>query len=193
MNGTPRNEWLLMRSRRLNPVLMALGMALLSAANNSALPAAPSAPGAVPTRIALGSTAPDFSLPDMRGETHTLHALRGHVVVLNFWAFWCDTWKAEMPQLQELAARQDELGFRLLAISVDGTRLKEFASRMRSQRPFPVLLDVGGVVRGEYGVTKVPTVIIIDRAGRVRTLRSAYPGNPTVLTAIRAAAGTVRR
>lgn len=133
----------------------------------------------------LGSNAPSFSLPDINGRQISLDDYRGKVVVLNFWAFWCDTWKAEMPHLQDLIGRQDELGFRLVAVSVDGTRLPEFQKRMKGKISFPVLMDVGGQVRTRYGVSHVPTVIIIDRAGRVRYTAYGYPGNYVVLRELR--------
>ncbi|MGH9206837.1 MAG: peroxiredoxin family protein, partial [Acidimicrobiales bacterium] len=44
--------------------------------------------------------APSFALLDIHGRQVQLDDFRGQVVVLNFWAFWCDTWKAEMPHLQ---------------------------------------------------------------------------------------------
>ena len=133
-----------------------------------------------------GSLAPAFALPDIHGRQVRLDDYRGQVVVLNFWAFWCDTWKAEMSHLQELIPRQEELGFRLIAISVDGTRLPEFQQRTAmSNTPFPVLMDVGGQVCAGYRVAHVPTVVIIDRAGRVRYTAVGYPGNHVVLREVR--------
>ncbi|MDQ2798975.1 MAG: redoxin domain-containing protein, partial [Armatimonadota bacterium] len=46
---------------------------------------------------ARGSQAPAFSLLDSQGRQVRLDDYKGQVVVLNFWAFWCDTWKAELP------------------------------------------------------------------------------------------------
>lgn len=134
----------------------------------------------------MRSVAPAFSLPDIHGRLVSLDDYRGKVVVLNFWAFWCDTWKAEMPHLQDLIGRQDELGFRLVAVSVDGTRLPEFQTRTSGGKvPFPVLMDSGGQVRTQYGVAHVPTVVIIDRVGRVRYTACGYPGNYVVLRELR--------
>jgi peroxiredoxin len=133
-----------------------------------------------------GSLAPAFALPDIHGRQVRLDDYRGQIVILNFWAFWCDTWKAEMPHLQELIPQQEELGFRLVAISVDGTRLPEFRKRTAGIRiPFPVLLDVGGQVCARYKVACVPTVVIIDRVGRVRYAACGYPGNHVVLREVR--------
>ena len=105
--------------------------------------------------------------------------------MLNFWAFWCDTWKAEMPSLKELSGRQDEIGFRLVAVSVDGTRRAEFDKQTGGDVPFPVLLDAGGQVSARYRVHHVPTVVIIDSDGVIRFTAYGYPGNEVILHELR--------
>ncbi len=137
----------------------------------------------------VGGLAPAFALPDLSGRPLALDSLRGRPVVLNFWAFWCDTWKAELPSLRALAEQQDEMGFRLVAVSVDGTRLAEFQRLTGGQVPFPVLLDAGGAVSRRYAVRHVPTVVILDGAGRVRFVASGYPGNAVVLRELRKIGG----
>ncbi len=133
----------------------------------------------------VGSQAPSFVLPDVQGRPVHLEDYKGHILILNFWAFWCDTWKAEMPSLEELAGRQEELNFRLAAVSVDGTRLSEFARRTGSTVPFPVLLDAGGRVSARYRVHHVPTLVIIGPDGGVRFTAYGYPGNAVVRRELR--------
>ncbi|HZT41989.1 MAG TPA: TlpA disulfide reductase family protein [Chthonomonadaceae bacterium] len=133
----------------------------------------------------VGQVAPEFTLPDIKGHPVRLQDFKGKPVVLNFWAFWCDTWKDEMPHLKALAARQDELGFRLVAISVDGKRLQEFLNRTKGEVPFPVLLDAGGGVSARYTISHVPTVVIVDAGGRVRSVKVGYPGNHVILAVLR--------
>ena len=131
--------------------------------------------------VRVGSIAPVFTLPDVKGKTFDLQAHRGEIVVLNFWAFWCDTWKAELPHLKVLAARQEEMGFRLVAVSVDGTRLREFMNITNGNLPFPVLLDGGANVSQRFRIAHVPTVIILDGAGKIRYRTFGYPRNDVVL------------
>ncbi len=145
--------------------------------------------------LKAGDDAPQFALPDIKGKQVSLEEYRGKPVVLNFWAFWCDTWKAELPYLKELAPRRNEIGFRMLAISVDGTRLQEFQRVTEGKTPFPVLLDVGGKVSAQYHIAHVPTVVILDGVGKVRYVKVGYPGNEAVLHQLRrlvspASAGT---
>ena len=133
----------------------------------------------------VGQVAPSFTLPDVKGHPVRLRDFKGKPVVLNFWAFWCDTWKEEMPHLKVLAAQQEEMGFRLVAISVDGKRLPEFLNRTKGDVPFPVLLDAGGSVSAHYAISHVPTVVIVDAGGRVRSVKVGYPGNHVLLAALR--------
>lgn len=142
--------------------------------------------------LRIGEVAPDFALLDINGKQHHLADFKGKIVVLNFWAFWCDTWEDELPHLKELAKQQDKLDFRLVTISVDGTRLQEFLKRTRGDVPFPVLLDVGGKVSAAYQVAHVPTVIIVDGEGRVRFVKSGYPGNHVILGEVRKVAKKLR-
>ena len=133
----------------------------------------------------LGSAAPAFVLPDTAGQSVSLEQYRGQTVVLNFWAFWCDTWKAEMPSLKELAAEQGDMNFQLVAVSVDGARRTEFNRRTGGVVPFPVLLDGGGRISRRYSVHHVPTVVIVDPDGVVRFTAYGYPGNQVILHELR--------
>ena len=160
----------------LLPCLMSL--LLLTAPIYAATPAKHGGPP-------VGTAAPEFSLLTVQGKQFRLADYRGKTVVLNFWAFWCDTWKAEMPSLTELAGRQQDMKFTLLAASVDGTRLSEFQRRPAGAVPFPVLMDVGGQVSARYTVRHVPTVVIIDPQGVVRYTSDGYPGNFVILRELR--------
>lgn len=145
-----------------------------------------------PNGPVIGSAAPAFVLPNTAGQPVSLEAYRGRTVVLNFWAFWCDTWKAEMPSLKELAAEQDERGFQIVAVSVDGARKAEFDRCTSGSVPFPVLLDGGGRTSRRYAVHHVPTVVIVDPDGIVRFTAYGYPGNQIVLRELRKIASKPR-
>jgi peroxiredoxin len=116
------------------------------------------------------SRAPDFSLQTPDGETVTLAALRGKVVLLNFWATWCPPCKAEMPDLNNLhrkyAAEHD---FVVLGVDFeeDAETVQPFLQQYRLI--FPVVLDRDGRVTTKlFGVRPLPTTFIIDREGFVR-------------------------
>jgi peroxiredoxin len=139
---------------------------------------------------AVGQHVPAFELFDLSRIIHRLSDCREPVIVLNFWAFWCDTWKAQLPQLVELSRQQEELNFRLLVISVDGQWSDSQRQYLRQQKlPFAVLLDGQKSVARALGVRRVPTVMVLDEKRRVRWVHEAYPGNPVVLKAVRGALG----
>ena len=142
------------------------------------------APGRAEPAIA---DAPTFVLADTHGRQTRSDDLKGAVLVLNFWAFWCDTWKEELPHLKALAGKQEEVGFRLVAVSVDGTRMEEFRRLTHDALPFSVLLDAGGAVSAAYHVEHVPTVVVIDATGRIRFRSVGYPGNDVVLHEVKRA------
>jgi len=127
-----------------------------------------------------------FSLFDTSGRYISLSDYKGQYVVLNFWAFWCDTWKQELPSLINLYSDESADHFALLAVSIDGARLPVFERNTSGQKiPFPVLLDTGSTVSKTYRVTHVPTVIILDRNGKVCYSTFGYPGNHVVLSELR--------
>lgn len=137
----------------------------------------------------LGMGLPRLVLPDLHGQPYELTAVDSPVLVLNLWAFWCDTWKEQLPQLRELAAQQEKLGFRLVAVSVDGAWTGVFWEHCGAEGvAFPVLLDVRRQLATSFGLRVVPTVLVLDRQRRVRYVHEAYPGNPVVLQSIRRAA-----
>jgi len=171
----------------INRIIRYMTAVLLTMAAILALLAAFAPPAGAADRNGppLNQSAPAFSLLDTHGQSHALSDYRGQIVVLNFWAFWCDTWKAELPSLRELATRQEEQGFTIAAASVDGTRYPEFQRLTHDSLPFPVMMDVGGKVSQLYQIGHVPTVVIIDAAGVVRYTHYGYPGNDAVLSAVR--------
>ena len=116
----------------------------------------------------IGKQAPDFALPDLSGKVIRLSQFRGKVVVLVFWAFWCDTWKGAVKTLNDLRGSISPSLVQILCVTVDPT-WKEIGQRMkrRTNGSFPILLDRGSRVRKRYKVTKVPTVLLVDKKGFV--------------------------
>jgi peroxiredoxin len=90
-----------------------------------------------------------------------------------------------MPHLRELAGQQRDLGFNLIAISVDGTRLDQFKKHEPKGVPFTVLLDNGKKVSESYGIRHVPTVINLDAEGNERFRHVGFPGNHVILRDLR--------
>ncbi|MFA0734015.1 MAG: hypothetical protein OGMRLDGQ_000515 [Candidatus Fervidibacter sp.] len=117
----------------------------------------------------IGKQAPDFALPDLSGKTIRLSQFRGKVIVLVFWAFWCDTWKGAVKTMNDLRRSLSPSSVQILCVAVDPV-WKEIGQRMNSRinGSFPILLDKGSRVRKRYKVNKVPTILLLDKNGFVR-------------------------
>ena len=116
-----------------------------------------------------GGAAPDFSMDDLEGHAVRLSALRGSVVLLNFWATWCPPCRQELPSLQRLNAAMAGKRFRMVTVSLDtGGRatIEEFFRKTGAW--VPALPDPAGAIAAQYGVSRFPETFIIDRQGIIR-------------------------
>ena len=137
---------------------------------------------------ALERTVPDFALQRIGGGVMRLTDIEEPVVVLNIFAFWCDTWIQQLPQLRELVARQNDLDFRLIAVSIDGRWSAQLQQVCDDDPPaWPVLLDGDRVLAKALGIRHAPTVLVLDRSRKVLYAWEGYPGNHRVLRGIRRA------
>jgi len=116
-----------------------------------------------PARI--GSLAPQFTLTD-GGQTVSLAGLRGHTVVLNFWATWCVPCVEELPSLLVLQHRMPQIAN--LAISQDEDPAAYHAFLLDNHVDFLTLRDPSARVPHLYGTIKIPETYIIDRNGILR-------------------------
>ena len=115
-----------------------------------------------------GTTAPDFTLPDLNGANHTLSSYKGKVVFLNIWATWCQPCKDEMPSMEKLHQRFKDKDFVMLAVSIDKDGKKSVEPFMKEYKlTFPALLDPEGTTSKLYKTTGVPERFIIDKNGTI--------------------------
>lgn len=117
-----------------------------------------------------GAQAWEFTLRDLSGKVWTLGDLRGHKVLINFWASWCIPCRSEIPLLGEVYNEFHNQGFEIVAVNLreDPTRVAQFARDADMQ--FPVLLDATGEVATAYFVRGIPTSIFLDEEGIVRAV-----------------------
>lgn len=113
---------------------------------------------------ALGTTAPDFGLETLSGENVRLSDLRGKIVLINFWATWCEPCKIEMPFFEKLY-QENKSRLEILAVNFDEPqqKVKQFAEEYGLS--FPVLLDPGAEVQNLYRVRGYPTTFIVNEEG----------------------------
>lgn len=113
----------------------------------------------------INSKAPDFTLKDLNGKTVSLSALRGKVVILNFWATWCPPCRAEMPSLNRLYHMFKPRGLEVVAVSTDRSinDIKDFLENHRVD--FPILIDSDRSASKQYRVFSMPTTFLINKNG----------------------------
>ena len=112
--------------------------------------------------------APDFTLKTLDGQEMTLSKLRGKVVLLDFWATWCAPCREAIPHLINLRKTYQEKGFEVIGMNVDrgdAETVRRFVKSM--DIPYPITLTSEEVSRN-YGITALPTSILIDKQGRIR-------------------------
>lgn len=120
-------------------------------------------PGAAPR---ISATAPNFEWNAPDGSTKKLSDLRGKVVVLNFWATWCQPCRQEMPAMQRVAGTTDAV-FLAVDLLEDGSKVRSFMDSLGLDRLQP-LLDLDGAVTRKYSVLELPQTFFIDAQGVIR-------------------------
>ncbi len=120
-------------------------------------------PGAAPR---ISATAPNFEWNAPDGSTKKLSDLRGKVVVLNFWATWCQPCRQEMPAMQRVAGSTDAV-FLAVDLLEDGSKVRSFMDSLGLDRLQP-LLDLDGAVPRAYSVLELPQTFFIDAQGVIR-------------------------
>jgi peroxiredoxin len=114
----------------------------------------------------LNHPAPDFKLVDLSGKQWQLSALKGKIIVLNFWFTSCVGCIEEMPELNELKKSYAASNIVFLALALDDSKLvRDF---LKTHTFAFSLLPKAGVVSKAYGINMYPTSIVIDRQGLIR-------------------------
>jgi len=114
------------------------------------------------------SATPSLSLNDVAGRQHTLADYRGSVVLVNFWATWCEPCRDEMVSMRKLQERLAGRPFVTLLVNYgeSGIRVSEFVKR--ESIAFPVLLDPNQDAPKPWRVRVLPSSFLVDADGRVR-------------------------
>lgn len=111
---------------------------------------------------------PPLKLPVWEGTPFDLAQARGQVVLLNFWASWCEPCRSEMPSLELLAQRHAGDGVQVLAVNFRDTDRAIQRFVQDTALSLPVLRDQDGLASRAFGVRIWPTTVLIARNGRAQ-------------------------
>jgi cytochrome c biogenesis protein CcmG, thiol:disulfide interchange protein DsbE len=138
--------------------------------------------------VQIGAPVPNYSAVSLAGDSVSLEAQRGKVVLLNIWATWCHPCRAEIPELRAIRAKYQPRGFELLGVSVDADgsldAIQAFARDFKME--YPIWLDPGERIMSQFMTFGVPETFLIDRKGvlRWRKMGPIEPNDSTLSSAI---------
>ncbi len=141
-------------------------LAALSIAGPAAAIAADAGP--TPRPWPARSPTPPLDLPDNAGGRWRLADARGQVVLVNFWASWCEPCRAEMPSLELLEQRHEAERLQVIAVNFRETDAAVRRFIDATSLSLRVLRDVDGAAARAFGVRVFPSTIAIGRDGRAR-------------------------
>ncbi len=124
--------------------------------------------------------AADFTLKSNKDENLRLEEMRGDIVLINFWASWCGPCRKEMPILEDISKKYQDLGVTVLGINVeeDSSPAKRILAELGIS--FPILFDSKNVVSELYNVDAMPMTVVVDRQGYQRFLHRGYKSGDEV-------------
>ena len=133
-------------------------------------------------RPEVGSDAPSFSVPLLEGGDLDIGPLIGQkAILLDFWSIYCVSCVQAMPSLVDIHNRYKDAGLETIGVDLDsfGTkRVKKFVKGLKFELTYPILVDKRRKMAAKYGVSVLPTLVIIDKAGKVIFYHVGYsPGD----------------
>lgn len=114
--------------------------------------------------------APDFQGKTLKGKEIDLSALRGKVVLLDFWASWCPPCREEMPKLVRFYEEHKKSDFQLIAVNIDNkaSNMQHFLDKLFPTPEFPIIADNTQKIPALFNIEAMPTTIFIDKKGNIR-------------------------
>jgi len=132
------------------------------------------------SNIAVGKMAPEITLPNLSGQTKALSALRGKVVLLDFWASWCGPCRKENPNVVSVYNRYASKGFDVFSVSLDENKSAWEAAIKKDGLVWNNhVSDLGGwksAVVPTYEIESIPFPVLIDKEGKIVAMGESLRG-----------------
>lgn len=132
---------------------------------------------AVAAGFKTGDTFPDLAGFKLEGTLPD--NLKGKVVMIDFWASWCEPCKESFPAMNDLQKRYGAQGLVLVGINVDDNKSDMDVFLKKHAAIFTVLRDAAQKLVDKVNISTMPTSFLIDRDGKVRFVHSGYKGEET--------------
>jgi peroxiredoxin len=130
------------------------------------------------TEFSVGTTAssrkaaPDFILSGSKGAPVKLSAYQGKVVLLDFWATWCEGCKVEIPWYMDFQKKYKKIGLAVVGVSMDEDGWKSVTPFLKAKKVnYPVVVGDWDLA-GRFGITALPVTLLIDRDGKIADLHT---------------------
>ncbi|MFO0659143.1 MAG: TlpA disulfide reductase family protein [Polyangiaceae bacterium] len=125
----------------------------------------------------VAKTAPDFTLDVvMNGAPEqtklTLSELRGHPVLLDFWASWCGPCQMQAPILERISRRYRDKGLVVLGVNTSDKPGRAVPSAQRKGLTYPILFDAANEANDLYNVESLPMLVLVGKDGSVKMVRT---------------------
>jgi len=114
-----------------------------------------------------GQPAPAIHATDLDGHPFSLEALKGRVVLLDFWASWCGPCRKSLPEFDRLQSKYGGRGLQVVGMSLDETQEAVTDFLVNVPVHFTILQDPFGTTGQAFGVVAMPTTFLLDREGRI--------------------------
>jgi len=127
----------------------------------------------------VGATAPPLVVKELSGQTFDLSAMRGKVVVINFWATWCPPCRKEMPALDAFYRDYHDRGVEVIGLSIERSRKHSDVAEMMQSYRYRAAMLADSTSNGFATPAVLPETIVIDRDS---IIRAVLKSDQTVMT-----------
>jgi thiol-disulfide isomerase/thioredoxin len=124
----------------------------------------------------------DFEGQALSGQSFKLSSLRGKVVLIDFWASWCEPCKKELPLLAKMAPKLRSEGIELVTVNIDDDRKNAQSFLSEHGLSLTVIADSDKHIVGKFEPAKMPSSFAVDKQGVVRAVNAGFqPGDESKL------------